>query len=147
VITFQVGKHNVGVISLPWRVWFYAETGTNHVINRWLNEIEASEADRSRLRALLTLYSHSGPRSIASSVMDLGDGLFALCSIRKGGPELAPIFCEGPFSDTEITFLQGAVLKEKIPRPHSAKGAALENLENLLQEPGRRRYERLADGA
>jgi hypothetical protein len=144
--TNSSGNYNVDVIEFPWRVWFYSESQGQTVINQWLNEIDAPEPDRSRLRALLTLYKSCGLRSIASSVQDIGDGLSALISIRKGGLSLAPIFSQGPFSDTEITFLQGAFLKGNTTRPYSAKGAALENLENRQQEPARRRYERITEG-
>jgi hypothetical protein len=137
----------VNVITLPCRVWFYAEKGAKDVINGWLDGMDASEPDRSKLRSLLSLYKYSGLRAIEGSVEDIGDELFALISIRKGGLSLAPIFCRGPFSDTEITFLQGAFLKGKTLRPYSAKGAALENLESLREEPERRRYVRISGGS
>jgi len=89
------------------------------------------------------LFENGGRRAIASAVEDIGDELFALMATGKGGLPLAPIFCDGPFSDTEITFLYGALWKGKVLRPYSAKGAALENLEKLRQEPGRRRRERI----
>jgi hypothetical protein len=133
----------VDVIEFPWRVWYYADRGRPTVVNAWLNEIGASEADRSQLSALLLIFKHSGLRAIASYVEDIGDDLLVLHSTRKGGLSLALIFCSGPFSDTEITFLQGAILRGKELRPYSAKGAARENLEMLRQEPHRRCYERI----
>jgi hypothetical protein len=132
----------VGVITLNRRVWFYQESGIN-VIERWLREIRATESDRSQLRAFLALYEFSGERAIASAADDIGDGLHILVSSRRGGPTLAPIFHYGPFSDLEITFLEGAVLDDKTLRPYSAKGTALERLERLREDPRRRRHERI----
>lgn len=132
----------MGVIQLNRRVWFYLDGGVN-VIERWLDDIGATDSDRSQLRAFLTLYEFSGERAIASAIEDIGDGLYALISSRKGGLTLAPIFCSGPLSDLEITFLEGAVWKGKTLRPYSARGAALENLEKLSQDHRRRRYERI----
>lgn len=128
------------VIPFPYRAWFYVERGVN-VFAQWLDEIQVPEADRSQLRAWLMLYENGGHRAIATATEDIGDGLLALVSIRKGGLALAPIFCRGPFSETEITILAGATWSNKILRPYSAKGAALENLEKLRMEPGRRRRE------
>jgi hypothetical protein len=134
----------VDVIPFPYRAWFYVEKGVN-VFAAWLDEIQVPEADRSQLRALLVLYENGGHRAIASATDDIGDGLLALVSIRKGGLALAPIFCRGPFSDTEITILCGGIWNDKVLRPYSAKGAALENLEMLRAEPGRRRRERITE--
>lgn len=136
----------MGVIVLPWRVWFYAD-GPRSFMGSWLDEVGASESDRSRLRTLITLYENGGRRSIASAVEDIGDELFALLALGKGGVPLGPIFCFGPFSDTEITFLEGALWKGKTLRPYSAKGAALENLEKLRDRPGRRRREPIGGAA
>ena len=135
----------MGVIEFPWRLWFFVDGGQT-VINQWLNGIEAPEPDRAKLRALLDIYKFNGMRAIASVVEDIGDELFAIVSRRKGGLSLGPIFCRGPFSDTEITFLQGAVWKGEAQRPYSAKGSALENLEQLRIDHRRRRYERISAG-
>jgi hypothetical protein len=134
----------VGVIEFPSRTWFYVREDNRTVINAWLDDIGASESDRSKLRALFTLYQFGGFRAIASSVESIGNDLHVLYSIRKGGLALAPIFCVGPFSQTEITFLEGAMLIDEEIRPYSAPGAALENLKSLLSEPTRRRYERIS---
>src|SRR5258708_33346934 len=101
----------MGVIQLTRRVWCYAEQA--NVITMWLNEIQASDSDKARLNAYVELYETAGEKSIASSVEDIGDDLYALLCIRKGGLSLAPIFCRGPFSDLEITFLAVAVWRDK----------------------------------
>lgn len=133
----------MGVIPfIQCRVWFYVSDGSN-IIRQWLTDIKASSADRVALQSLVQICEFSGPRGLSSNMLDLGDGFFALKCIRKGGMGLSPVFCEGPFSDTEITFLAGARLVGKTLRPRYAKGVAEENLEELRKDPQRRRRERV----
>lgn len=127
------------VIPFPmWRVFFYEEDGVN-VIRRWLDEQEASLSDREALQALIDICEYSGPDAVSSCTLDLGDGFFALLSRRKGGLELSPIFYLGPFSESEITFLAGALFSSrKTLIPSYAKGIAQENLGALQRDPTRR---------
>lgn len=74
---------------------------------------------------------------LGGCIVDLGAGFFALSSRRKGGLHLYPIFCYGPLSDTEITFLAGAVLVRENLKPKYAIGIAEENLEELKANRGR----------
>jgi hypothetical protein len=114
-----------------------------NVILQWLTEIDASSADCVALQSLIDICEYSGPEGLAYCTVDLGDGFYALKSTRKGGHDLSPVFCRGPFSDTEITFLTGARMEGKDLKPRYARGIAEENLDELLKNPQRRRRERI----
>jgi hypothetical protein len=124
------------------RVWFFVANGRN-VITQWLVEIGATSSDCVALQSLIDICEYSGPDGLAYCILDLGDGFYALKCNRKGGQDLSPVFCRGPFSDTEITFLAGAIIEKKAMKPRYARGIAEENLEELLRNPQRRRRERI----
>lgn len=133
----------MSVISFPsWRVWFYEDAEKHNVIDRWLDEHRASEADRSAFQALRDICEYSGPDALACTI-DLGDGFYGLTSKRKGGLEFCAVFYRGPFTESEITFLAAALWVKKALRPSYVKGIAEENLDALRKEPGRRRRERI----
>ena len=116
------------------------ETERN-VIRTWLDDMDASVTDRAALQALIDICEFSGPDALSYCTLDLGDGFYAIKSKHEGGACLSPVYCRGPFSPTEITFLTGATIERKRLKPRYAAGVAEENLEALRQEPGRRRRE------
>ena len=99
--------------------------------------------DYVALQSMIDICEYSGPDALASCIQDLGDGFYAMKCTRKGGRNPSPVFCRGPFSDTEITFLAGARIEGKQLKPRYARGIAEENLEELLKNPQRRRRERI----
>jgi hypothetical protein len=122
-------------------VYFFVEEGQN-VIREWFFGQPNPEVEWAALQALLDIYESGGLRSIAASTIDFGDGFFGLKVVRRGGILPCPIFIRGPFDEeTEITFLAGARWDEakRRVRPFGAIGEAEENLEVLLESPGRRR--------
>ncbi len=122
-------------------VHFFLEDGQN-VVRKWFSKEEIAEVEWVAFRALLDIYESGGVASIQASIIDLGDGFFALKCVRRGGVLPCPIFRLGPFDEEmEITFLAGARWDEqkKRIRPFSAVGEAEENLELLLEDPRRRR--------
>ena len=132
----------MNVISFPhWRVPFYTDPLDRNVIRHWLHEQGVTGPDRSALQALIDICEYSGIEALRSCTIDLGNGFFALSSRRKGSCELCPVFCHGPFSDSEITFLAGAMFEDDQLKPRYAAGIAEENLEALLKHPARRRRE------
>ena len=133
----------MSVISfVQYRVWFFVANGRN-VILQWLTDTGAEPADYAALQSLIDICEYSGPDALAFCTLDLGEGLYALKSFRKGGYDLSPIFCRGPFSDTEVTFLAGARIENKRLKPRYAAGIAAENLDELIKNPRRRRRERI----
>ena len=101
-----------------------------------------SALDRIALQSLIDICEYGGPNSLSYCTTDLGDGFFVLRTRRKGGLDLGAVFCRGPFSNSEITFLAGALaVGRNRLKPHYVKGIAEENLEALRKEPGRRRRE------
>lgn len=133
------------VILFPsWRVWFYEDDQGQNVIVHWLDEHHAAESDRSAFQALLDICECSGPDALTYCTVDLGDGFYGVTSKRKGGLEFCAVFCQGPFTESEITFLAAALWVEKVLRPSYIKGVAEDNLETLRKEPGRRRRERIS---
>jgi hypothetical protein len=118
-------------------VWFYVGEHGN-VIREWLLAQNATEPDRSALQALIDICEFSGPDAIRSSTIDLGNGFHALLSKCHGGMELSPVFCRGPFTETEVTFLAGAIWQKKRLKPSYAKGIAEDHLRELRENPSRR---------
>ena len=133
----------MGVILFPWRVFFYLDDSRQNVVKRWLRENGASEADYAELQGLIDICTLSGPRGLASCIRELGGGFHALQCKRKGGIQASPVFCYGPSSPTEITFLAGARMVGKQIVPKYVAGIAEENLEKLHNEPSRKRSEDL----
>ena len=134
----------MGVIYLPrWRVRFYVNEQGQNVIRLWLDQMSILRPDRSALQSVIDICEYSGPDAVRSSILDLGEGFYALLSGRKGGPELSPVFCHGPVGDQDITFLTGALFVGKRLKPKYAVGIAEENLEILRKYPERWRRERV----
>jgi len=132
------------VIPFPqWRIFFYVDDRGQNIIRHWLNELEATDADRWTFQALLDICEYSGPDALSSCTRELGDGFYALTSKHKGGIELSPVFVRGPFGDSEITFLAGARIVNKALKPAYAAGVAQEHLDILREQPYRRRRERI----
>jgi len=135
----------VDVIPFPsWRVFYIVDARGNNVIRRWMDEQSASPADRVAFQALIDICEYSGPDALLANTKDLGNGFYALWSKRKGGINPSPVFCRGPFSESEITFLAGARMEGKKLTPRYARGIAEENLEVLLSQPKRRTRESIA---
>ena len=133
------------VIQFPYRplcrAYFYVEEG-NNVIQKWLDDEGITLADRAALKSLIDIYEAGGIGVISTTVLELGDGLFGMLVKRKGGVHPCPIFCLGPVdTDSEITFLAGAVRPKKQLRPYHAIGFAKERYEILQRDSTRRRYE------
>jgi hypothetical protein len=134
----------MSVILFPsWRVFCYVDGLGRNVIRHWLANLQASAPDRGSLQNLFDICEHSGPDALVNCTWDLGDGFYAVRTKRKGSIELSPIFVRGPFGESEITFLAGALIKGQALSPRYAVGIAEENLEALLEEPQRRRRERV----
>ena len=134
----------MSVIYFPgWRVHAYLDDDGQNVLRRWLDKEGISAPDRAKLQTIIDMIEYGGPRTVAGTLRDVGSGFSVLVSGRKEGGDLSPVFCYGPFSETEITFLVGARLVRKHLTPSYAVGIAAERLEMLRQEPQRRRRERI----
>lgn len=126
-----------------WRVWAFMERGSSVIIN-WLDSVGADYSDRIALQSLIAICELSGPEALRYCREDLGNGFYAIISKRKGGLHLAVVYCHGPFSDTEITLLAGALIEKKGMKPRYVVGIAEENLESLRNGSGRRCYGNVA---
>ena len=62
---------------------------------------------------------------------------------HKGHVQLRPMVCYGPFMDTEVTMLVGAIEKDFRLTPKNCKTEAQENREIVIQDRTRRRRERI----
>jgi hypothetical protein len=74
------------------------EHGRN-LIRHGLFELSVAGPDRLALQSIIDICEHSGPMALSYCTQDLGDDFYALVSRRKGGPELSPVFCHGPFGE------------------------------------------------
>ncbi len=124
--------------EMPRRIWSYREPRTVDVMTAWISEIGPESLEAVSLMGHLVLYQYGGQKAIDSIIEDIGDDLHVFGPFVQRAEPPALIFCLGPFSDLELTFLQGGVWRDGVIRPHSARGAALENLEALRADPTRR---------
>ena len=114
---------------------------SRNVIRTWLDDLAATAPDREALQALIDICEFSGPDALSFCTLDVGGGFYAIKSKHGGGICLSPVYCLGPFSPTEITFLPGAIVDGNKLKPRYAAGIAEERLEVLQGEPKRRRRE------
>jgi len=139
-----VAGHNVNVIpfdrKVKWAIYCFCEDGVN-VIHSFLDQYGASAADQLALDAKLDFIETQGPEMVQSVLTDLENGLFQLTSKRTGGLEIHLVFHRETFGKREVTFLAGAVMKGKKLRPGYVKEMANERLEDLRDDPKKRRRE------
>jgi hypothetical protein len=133
----------VDVINFPrWRVHFYVDDLGRNVIRQWLYKQDISDVDRSALQSLIDICECSGPQALSYCTEDLGNGFYCISNRRKGGPELALVYCLGPVGDSEITVLAAALIDEQGDlKPGYVVGIAQENLSELQKDPRRWRRE------
>ncbi len=62
---------------------------------------------------------------------------------NRGHVQLRPMVCYGPFLQSEVTMLVGAIEKDFKLRPENCKTQAQENREIVIADRGRRRRERI----
>jgi len=122
---------------------FYLDDLCRNVVRQWMIEQNAPESDFAAFQSLIDICEAGGLYTMSHCTLDLGDGFYALQVQNKGGIFPSPVFCKGPFNETEITFLAGARMENKKIKPRYAAGIAAENLEVLRAEPGRKRRERI----
>lgn len=138
----------MGVISfLSWRVFCFLDEqqgSTTNVIRRWLDEENVVPAQRSLLQLQIHLIESGGPEVVPGCIVPVGDeGFYTMNIATKGQPPITPVFCYGPFSDSEITLLTGAPIHKGLLQAGDVLPIARHNLDILIANPGRRRRERV----
>jgi len=118
-------------------------TFTN-VIRRWLDEENIALSQRSRLQLQIHLIESGGPEVVPGCIVPVNEeGFCAMNIVAKGQTPITPVFCYGPFTDSEITLLTGAPIQNGLLRAQDVLPIARHNLEILIANPGRRRRERI----
>jgi hypothetical protein len=122
------------------------ESGQN-VIRRWLRDTNVTLRLSTLLQLQINLFESGGPEVLPGAifVVDQVEGFYAMrLKAEKGTAQITPIFCYGPFSDTEIMFLAGAPIQNGVLKARDLLPLARHNRELLLKNPQRRRREPIA---
>lgn len=117
-----------------------------NVIRRWLAETGASTRQRTVLQLQITLFESGGPEVLPGSIVAVDDKEeFHAMKVKaeKNAATLTPVFCYGPFSDSEITFLAGAPIHNGLLKARDILPVARYNRETLVAFSTRRRRERI----
>jgi len=143
----KTGNNNAGVILLPqWPIYCFVTHRGDNVIREWLQAEKVPKTQIANFQAKIDAYERGGP--------ELNPGLIAgpvakkiykmKVKGHKGHVQLRPMLCYGPFQNSEVTLLFGAIEKDFKLRPDNCKDQAQRNREILIADPRRRRRERVA---
>lgn len=136
----------MGVIHFPqWPIYSFLNSRGDNIIREWLKAEKVPKTQVAVFQAKIDAYERGGP--------DLNPGLIAgpvakdiykmKIKGNKGHVQLRPIVCYGPFVNSEVTMLIGAIEKDSKLKPENCKTRAQENRNILLADRRRRRRERI----
>jgi hypothetical protein len=139
-------KDNASVILFTqWPIYSFISHRGESVIREWLEQEKVPRTQVATFQAKIDAYERGGP--------DLNPGLIEgpvakniykmKIKGNKGHVQLRPMVCYGPFLQSEVTMLVGAIEKDFKLRPENCKTRAQENREIVIADRGRRRRERV----
>jgi|SRR5208337_1193198 len=139
-------KYNAGVILFPkWPIYCFVDHRENNVIREWLKAEKVPWTQVATFQAKIDAYERGGPELNPGLIVGPVAKNIHKMKIKghKGHVQLRPMVCFGPFSNTEVTLLCGAIEKDFKLKPTNCKEHAQENREALLADRTRRRRERI----
>jgi len=122
-----------------WTVFEFLDERSRSVIESWLKAERIQKKARILLVQKIDLLRQYGPE-LPPGLLSTGpiDGGHIYKLKVRGPVMLRPLLCKGPFSnDTEYTFLQGAIERNRI-LPESDIVRAETNRKTLISNPNRR---------
>lgn len=132
---------------LLWRVWCYLDEDGHNVIRSWLDQEHVAPRQKSLFQLYIRLIESGGPEAVPGCIFVVSEeeGFYAMnIKAAKGEEPITPLFCFGPFGDSEITLLAGSPIQSGILQAQDVLPIARHNLEILRRYPKRRRRERIA---
>jgi hypothetical protein len=133
-------------MASQWQVFCFLTHRGENIIREWLRKERIPRTQIAVFQAKLDTFERGGP--------DLSPGLIfgpvakdiykMKIKGHKGHVQLRPMLCYGPFGNSEITLLIGAIEKGFKLVPTACITDAQENRKVLLADRGRRRHEPVA---
>ncbi len=140
------GNNNASVIFLPkWPVYCFITHRDENVIRRWLADEKVPKSQVAIFQAKIDAYERGGPNVNPGLIVGpVAKNIYKMkVKGHKGHVQLRPLLCYGPFNETEVTLLVGAIEKDFKLKPDTCKEQAHENRECLIGNRERRRRERI----
>ena len=135
----------MNVIPFPsWRVFcFLDDEGTNAIV-RGMNQAGVTPTDRSCLQLQIYLLEAGGPGTLPGLIVPVVKDFLAFSvKSRKGSTPMNPVFCYGPFGESEITLLTWAPIEGGLLKARDVLPKAERNLAVLKDNRKRRIRERI----
>lgn len=133
--------------KLRWSVSsFLADQSVQTVIQEWLSQELISVSHRVLFQVYIDILESGGPLLLPGCIFPVSEeeGFYAMNIRPKRQKPVTPVFCYGPVdAQSEITFLVGAPREGGILQAQDVLPIARHNLQLLLQNPKRRRRERI----
>src|SRR5208337_5261843 len=128
------GNNNARVIFFPrWPIYCFLSQRGENVIRRWLRDEKVERRQIANFQAKIDSYERGGPE--VNPGLIVGPVAKDIYKMRikgnKGHVQLRPMVCHGPFGDSEVTLLLGAIEKDSKLRPENCKIKAQEKSDNL----------------
>jgi hypothetical protein len=140
-------NNNVRVIFLPrWPIYCFVSRRGENVIREWLDAEKVPRTQIANFQAKIDSFERGGPELNPGLIVGpVAKDIYKMkIKGNKGHMQLRPMLCYGPFGNTDVTLLVGAIEKDSKLRPENCKSQAQENRRTLIADRGRRRRERIA---
>src|SRR6185312_12650132 len=138
--------HNANVIILPlrWQIYCFLSERRSNLIADWLKSERVSAAQRGDFQAKIDLFERGGPDLITGFITETPIAADIYKMKVKGKVQLRPMACKGPIDlNREYTILLGWIERDRERVPTEVKRKAQENRLIVVNDPTRRRRERL----
>lgn len=146
VMQNTTGKDNTGVILFTkWPIYSFVTHRGENIIREWLKEEKVPRTQVAIFQAKIDAYERGGP-DLSPGLIEgpVAKNIFKMkIKGHKGHVQLRPMVCYGPFTQTEVTMLVGAIEKGFKLRPENCKSQAQENRDIVIADRRRRRRERI----
>ena len=128
-----------------WVVYHFITRRGESVIIRWLRKERVSARQRGTMQDKINALESGGEEMVPGLIVGpVAPDIYKMkIKGNRGDVQLRPHLCRGPFSEREFTLLAGAVEKDRVLRPRDVAKRSQENRTILLENPERRRHERI----
>ena len=128
-----------------WPIYSFVTHRGENIIREWLKKERVPKTQIAIFQAKIDLYERAGPDLSPGFIEGpVAKNIYKMkIKGHKGHVQLRPMVCYGPFIDTEVTMLTGAIEKDFKLIPPNCKAEAQENREIVINDRTRRRHERI----
>jgi hypothetical protein len=134
------------VIMFPrWPIYCFVSHRRENVIREWLRTEKVPTKQVATFQAKIDAYERGGPEVNPGLIVGpVAKNIYKMkIKGNKGHVQLRPMVCYGPFLETEVTLLLGAIEKDFKLVPSNCKEKAQENRDIVIADRTRRRRERV----